>query len=92
MSNLVSLNFRISSLYLKASYRQCQLEILQEEIRHKKSDVRVLKKEFNTSHSSLQHEISFIVFAYVSSLFLRSNNRILESKSVSQQKKLSNLH
>ena len=92
MSNLVSLNFRISSLYLKVSYRQCQLEILQEEIRHKKSDVRVLKKEFNTSHSSLQHEISFIVFAYVSSLFVRSNNRILESKSVSQQKKLSNLH
>ena len=92
MSNLVSLNFRISSLYLKVSYRQCQLETLQEEIRHKKSDVRVLKKEFNTSHSSLQHEISFIVFAYVSSLFVRSNNRILESKSVSQQKKLSNLH
>ena len=92
MSNLVSLNFRISSLYLKVSYRQCQLETLQEEIRHKKSDVRVLKKEFNTSHSSLQHEISFIEFAYASSLFLRSNNKILESKSASQQKKLKILY
>ena len=70
------LNFRVSSHYLKASltYRQCQLKLLQEEIRHKKSDIRVLKKEFNSSHSSLQHEISFIDFAHVSSLFLRSNN------------------
>ena len=87
------LNFRVSSHYLKASltYRQCQLKLLQEEIRHKKSDIRVLKKEFNSSHSSLQHEISFIDFAHVSSLFLRSNNRILASKSAIQQKKLSNL-
>ena len=87
------LNFRVSSHYLKASltYRQCQLKLLQEEIRHKKSDIRVLKKEFNSSHSSLQHEISFIDFAHVSSLFLRSNNRILASKSAIQQRKLSNL-
>ena len=87
------LYFRVSSQYLKAflTYRQCQLKLLQEEIRHKKSDIRVLKKEFNSSHSSLQHEISFIDFAHVSSLFLRSNNRILASKSAIQQKKLSNL-
>ena len=87
------MNFCVSSHYLKASltYRQCQLKLLQEEIRHKKSDIRVLKKEFNSSHSSLQHEISFIDFAHVSSLFLRSNNRILASKSAIQQKKLSNL-
>ena len=70
---------------------QCQLKLLQEEIRHKKSDIRVLKKEFNSSHSSLQHQISFIDFAHVSSLFLRSNNRILASKSAIQQNKLSNL-
>ena len=43
-----------------------------------------LKKEFNSSHSSLQHEISFIDFAHVSSLFLRSNNRILASTSATQ--------
>ena len=50
-----------------------------------------LKKEFNSSHSSLQHEISFIDFVHVSSLFLRNKNRILSSKSAIQQKKLSNL-
>ena len=87
------MNFRVSSQSLKASltYRQCQLKLLQEEIRHKKSDIRVLKKEFNSSHSSLQHEISFIDFAHVSSLFLRSNSRILSLKTVTQQKKLSKL-
>ena len=50
-----------------------------------------LKKEFNSTHSSLQHEISFNDFAHVSSLFLRSNNRILASKSATQHKKLSKL-
>ena len=62
------------------------IRVITERIRHKKSDIRVLKKEFNSSHSSLQHEISFITFAHVSSLFLRSNNRILASKSATQQK------
>ena len=46
---------------------QCQLKVLQEEIRHKKSVIRVLKKEFNSSHISLQNEISFIDFAHVRS-------------------------
>ena len=87
------LNFRVSSHYLKASltYRQCQVKLLQEETRLKKSDIRVLKKEFSFSPSSLQHEINFIDFAHASSLFRRSNNRILTSKSPIQQKKLRNL-
>ena len=87
------LNFRFSSHFFKASltYRQCQLKLLQEETRHKKSDIRVLKKEFSSSHSSLQHEINFIDFAHASSLFRRSNNRILASKIAIQQKKLRNL-
>ena len=38
--------------------RYCQVKLLQEEIRHKKSDIRVLKKEFSSSQSSIQHEIS----------------------------------
>ena len=40
------LYFRVSGHSLKASLtcRQCQLKLLQKEIRHKKSDIRVLKK------------------------------------------------
>ena len=87
------LNFRVSSQSLKACliYKQRRLKFLQEEICHKKSDIRVLKEKLNYSHSSLQHEISFIDFAHVSSLYLRSNNRILASKSATKQEKLSKL-
>ena len=82
------LNFHVSSRSVKASstYKQCQLNLLQEEIRHKKSDVRVLKKEFNSSHSSLQHEIRFVDFAHVNSLFLRINNRILALQNATNKK------
>ena len=67
-------------------YKQCQLKLLQENFRHRKPDIRVLKKELNSSHSSLQHEIIFIDFTYVSSLFLGSNKRI-----ATPQKNLSKL-
>ena len=42
----IFLKFCVSSQYRQASliYRQCKLKLLQEEIRHKKSDIRVLKK------------------------------------------------
>ena len=88
MPNL--LNFGISSQSFKVSltYRQCQLNLLQEEIRHEKSDIRLLMKEFNSSRYSWQHETSFIDFAHASSLFLKSNHRILASKSTTQQKKV----
>ena len=59
MSYLIFFNFGVSSQSPKASltHRQYQLKLLQEEIRHKKSDIRALKKEFNSSHSSLQNEL-----------------------------------
>ena len=53
--------------FLKFLAMQCQLKLLEEEVRQKKSDIRALKKEFNSSHSSLQNKISFIDFAHVSS-------------------------
>ena len=87
------MNFLVSSQSINASltHNQCQLKLLKKEIFHKISDIRILKREFNFSHSSLQQEISFVDFAHVSSLFLRSNNKILASKSATQQKKLSKL-
>ena len=39
----------------------------------------------------MQHTFDFIDFAHVSSLFLKSNNRILASKSATQQIKVSKL-
>lgn len=69
---------------LVVSLLKLLLNLLQEEIHHKKSDIRFLKKEFSSTLVSFQHETSFIDFAYVSLLFLRSNNIILASKSTTQ--------
>ena len=63
------------------TYQHCQLSLLHEEIRQKKSNIRVLLKEFQFLHSTLQTEISFIDFAYIRSLFL----------GTIQQKKFNNL-
>ena len=75
----------------KKTYEQCQLNLLHEEIRYKKSNIRVLLKEFEFLHSTLQGEISFIDFAHVRSLFLGDNDKVLKQKSTIQQKKFSNL-
>ena len=74
---------------ISLTYTQCQLKLLQVVIRYKKADIGVLKKEFSSSHSSLQHERDFIDFANVNSLFLRSYNWILAStQSATQRKKV----
>ena len=83
------LNFRVANNHLKFSttYKQCQSNLLREEIRQKKSTVRILQKEFTSLKSSLQNELNLIDFAHVSTLFFGINDRILESKSLVQQKK-----
>ena len=87
------LNFCVANKSLKSSrtYHQCQLSLLQEEIRQKKSNIRVLLKGFDFLHSTLQAEISLIDFAHVRSLFLGHNDEVLKQKSTIQQKKFNNL-
>ena len=87
------LNFCIATKSLKSSrkYQQCQLILLQEKIRQKKSNTKVSLKEFEFIHSKLQGEISFIDFAHVHSLFLGYNEKVLQQKSTIQQKKFNNL-
>ena len=82
-------NFYTSNQSFKVSltYKQCQIKSL-ENIRHKKPYMTVLNKELNPSLFSLQHEIDFINFSQVKSLFIWSNNKILASKSSMQQKKV----
>ena len=63
--------------------------MLQEEIHHQKSDTKDLRKKCNSSHAFVQHEISFIDIqaAHISSIFQRSNNGVLASKSATQEEK-----
>ena len=83
------LNFRVTNNHLKFSttYKQCQSNLLREEIRQKKSTARILQKEFTSLKSSLQNELNLIDFAHVSTLFFGINDKILKSKSLVQQKK-----
>ena len=83
------LNFRVANNHLKFSttYKQCQSNLLREEIRQKKSTARILQKEFTSLKSSLQNELNLIDFAHVSTLFFGINDKIFKSKSLVQQKK-----
>ena len=83
------LNFRLANSHLKYSStcRLCQLNLLREEIRHKKSTLRSLEKEFSSFKVSLQNELNMTDFAHVSTLFFGINDKILKSKSSVQQKK-----
>ena len=65
--------------------------LLLEGIRLKKSNVRVLRKEFDNLCSSLQQQINLIDYAHICSKFLKINNLKLKSNSVVQQKKFFNL-
>ena len=83
------LNFRLANSHLKYSstYRLCQLNLLREEIRQKKSTLRSLQKEFSSLKMSLQNELNLIDFSHASTLFFRINDKILKLKSSVQQKK-----
>ena len=83
------LNFRLANSHLKYSstYKVCQLNLLREEIRQKKSTLRSLQKEFSSLKVPLQNELNLIDFAHVSTLFFGINDKILKSKSSVQQKK-----
>ena len=83
------MNFCVAKNHLKFSstYRQCQWNLLREEIRQKKYTVQILQKEFTSLKASLQNELNLIDFAHVSTLFFVINDKILKSKSLFQQKK-----
>ena len=87
------LNFRLAnrSLRFSLTYAQYQSNLLLEEKRRKKSDVRVLTKEFDNLRSSLQQQINSTDFAHICSKFLKINDLNLKSNSVVQQKKFCNL-
>ena len=87
------LNFHLAnrSLRFSLTYAQCQSNSLLQETRIKKSNVRVLRKEFDNLLSSLQQLIHSIDYAHICSKFLNINDLKLKSDSVVQQKKLCNL-
>ena len=86
------LKFRLTnrSLRFSLAYEHCQSNLLFEEVRLKKSNVRVLRKEFDNLRSFLQ-SINWMDYAHVCSMFLKINDLKLRSNSAVQQKKFCNL-
>ena len=83
------LNFRLANSHIKYSStcKVCQLNLLREKIRQKKSTLISLQKEFSSFKVSSQNELNLIDFAHVSTLFFGINDKILKSKISVQQKK-----
>ena len=76
-------NCHVANNHLKFSTnKQCQSNLLSEEIRQKKSTVRILQKEFTCLKASLQNVLNLIDFAHFSTLFFGINEKILKSKSL----------
>ena len=83
------LNFRLANSHLKYSstYRLFQLNLLREEIRHKKSTLKSLQKEFNSLEVSLQNSLTWLILLMSAFFSFGVNDKILKSKSSVQQKK-----
>ena len=82
------MNFRVvKNLKFSTTYKQCQSNLLREEIHQKKSTVQILQKEFTSLKASLQNELNLTDFTYASTCFFGINDKILKSKSLVKQKK-----
>ena len=83
------LNFHLANRSLRffLGYAHCQFSLLFEEIRPKKSNFRVLRKEFDSLRSSLQQQINSNDYDLISGKFLKICDLELKSNTVVQQKK-----
>ena len=72
------LNFCVTIKPLKSSrtYQQCQWNLLHKETCQKKSNIRVLLKEFEFLHSILQAEITFVDFTHARLFLLEHNEKL----------------
>ena len=87
------LKFRLANKNLQNSvtYRKCQQNLLQTEIKNKKSHLGTLQNEFNRLRSDLQFRLNWIDFAHISAIFLSSNDNLLKTHDSIQQKKFNKL-
>ena len=80
LSLMVSRLSLISNKYFLFSWAKtlqaCQLNLFREEIRQKKSTLRILLKEFSALKVSLQDELNSIDFAHVITLFFGNKDEV----------------
>ena len=80
------LNFHVAnrSLRFSIAYTHYQSNLLTEEARLNKSNVRILRKEYENLRSSLQQQINSIDYAHICSKFLKIKDLKPKSNSVVQ--------
>ena len=87
------LNFKvaISSLQFSRTYKQCQKQLLKQEIMDKVSIISRQKKEFTALKKLIEKKLSIIDFAHICCLFLVCNDKNITKVKEAHCKKLKNL-
>ena len=83
------LNFKVagSNLRYSKTYRQCQLQLLKQEIKDKTNIICKQKKEFNSLKMTIKSKVSIIDFSHISCLFFVGNDKkILNVKEMDNKK------
>ena len=85
--------FKVANRGLRGSrvYKQCQMKLLNQELKEKQSHLKSLNRSFSQLKVEIQNKISIIDFAHVSTKFLVKNDRVLNKIRLNQEKKLFNL-
>ena len=87
------LNFKVasSSLQFSRMYKQCQRQLLKQEIKEKVSIISKQKKEFTALKKLIKKKLSIIDFAHIYCLFLVGNDNKITKVKEAHCKKLKNL-
>ena len=88
------LNFKVasSSLQFSRTYKQCQKQLLKQEIKEKVSIISEQKKEFTALKKLIEKKLSIIDFAHICCrLFLVGNDKKITKVKEAHCKKLKNL-
>ena len=87
------IQFKVANRGLRSSkvYRQCQQQLLREELSVKKRHLSTLQKKFDHTKHQLHHTVRDIDFIHISCKFLVLNDRKMLRARLVQEKKLVNL-
>ena len=85
--------FRVANKILRNSptFRQCQTELLKQEISNKKRSARLSKKDLQSARNNLMCKLKWIDFNHVCNLFLLPNDKTLQKHQKIQNKKFGKL-
>ena len=87
------LNFKVasSSLCFLRTYKQCQLQLLKQEIKEKVFIISKQKKEFIALKKRIKNKLSIFAFANICCLFFVGNDKKISEVKETHCKKLKNL-